>query len=88
MVIKLPKQANCLVTLVSTKKMLLMIIVVCSKHFFLHDAMKDITFGTPRNRREWRGAGARMTAQRMSGRMGREHPWAGILAGMTGAEAW
>jgi hypothetical protein len=27
------------------------------------------------SRREWRGAGARMTTQRMSGRMGREHPW-------------
>jgi hypothetical protein len=68
--------------------MLLMIIVVCSKHFFLHDAMKDITFGTPGNRREWRDAGARMTAQRMSGRMGRKHPWASISAGMTGAGAW
>jgi hypothetical protein len=50
--------------------------------------MKDITFGTPGNRREWRDAGARMTAQRMSGRMGREHPWASISAGMTGAGAW
>jgi hypothetical protein len=30
--------------------------------------------GGRESRREWRGAGARMTTQRMSGRMGREHP--------------
>jgi hypothetical protein len=54
----------------------------------LHRASGREVHGGRASRREWRGARARMTTQRMSGRMGREHPWAGISAGMTEAGAW